>query len=219
MESPSMLTPTANVARPSSPFIHRSYILLKAHYFLFFSAFGMVYPILNITLRGRGLSNTELSYINIIIPFLIFLTNPLLGFIADRSRRYLLTFSLVLVIATILYSIMFLLPSIKTNHIQANAIYDPQLGRVLNFCASQEVATKCSSRSECGCSYQANCTTINELRHKEYFNFSFSMNSNNTNKKIQGATNVNQPATCGIQYQVPVERKIQQFIKKNKYGK
>ncbi|CAF1273968.1 unnamed protein product, partial [Rotaria sordida] len=43
MDSPSMLTPTANVPRATSssslPFVHRYYILLKAHYFLFFSAF------------------------------------------------------------------------------------------------------------------------------------------------------------------------------------
>ncbi|CAF4468076.1 unnamed protein product, partial [Rotaria magnacalcarata] len=54
MESPSMLAPTTNVV--SASFVHRHYILLKAHYFLFFSAFGILYPILNITLRSRGLS-------------------------------------------------------------------------------------------------------------------------------------------------------------------
>src|SRR5271167_1960079 len=111
MESPSMLVPATNVVGsiPSIPFIHRYYILLKGHYFLFFSAFGMLYPILNVTLRSRGLSNSEISYINLIIPFIVFFTNPLMGLTADHTRRYLLVFNLVLLITTIFYAIVFIL--------------------------------------------------------------------------------------------------------------
>jgi hypothetical protein len=200
-------------------YVHlKRHFLLKVHYFLFFGAFGMLYPILNITLRSRGLSNIELSYVNIIIPFLIFIGNPLLGFIADHTRRYLLTFNFIFVLVTILYTSIFLLPTVKTRHIQANVINDRQLGPLLEFCASQEVATKCASRSECGCSYLATCTTINALNHKEHFAFNFSMNSNGTQKENQGATDMNQPATCGIQYQVPVGQSIQRFTAKHKYS-
>jgi hypothetical protein len=215
METPSMLTPTPHVARTlssssSTPFVHRFYILLKVHYFLFFSAFGMLYPILNITLRGRGLSNTELSYINIIVPFLVFLTNPLLGYVADRSRRYLITFNIVLAICTILYSVMFLLPMVKTRNIEAKMVYDQELGRILDFCASQEVGIQCASRSECGCTYQANCTSIKSLNEKKYLFFNFSMNSKETYKEIQGTTDMSKSKACGTQYLVPVEQAIKQ---------
>jgi hypothetical protein len=115
--------------------------------------------------------------------------------------------------------LIFLLPSIQTRHIQANTLYDHRLGHVLNFCASQEVATKCASRSECGCSYQANCTTINALSHKEYFWFQFSMNSKDNQAKIEGTTDMNQPASCGIEYQVPVEQEIQNWTQKNNFSK
>jgi hypothetical protein len=221
MESPSMLAPTANVARPSSslPFVHRFYIILKAHYFLFFSAFGILYPIINITLRSRGLSNTELSYINIIIPFLVFFTNPLLGFVADHSRRYLSTFNVVVAVCTILYAIMFVLPTIKTRNIQADVIYDQKLGRVLDFCASQEVATKCASRSLCGCSYQANCTSTNSLNHVKHLFFTFSMNSKNISKHVQGITDMSELATCGIQYRVPIDQEIKQYTQNNRLSK
>ncbi|CAF4508453.1 unnamed protein product [Rotaria socialis] len=203
MESPSMLAPTTNAVSASSTasFVHRHYILLKAHYFLFFSAFGILYPILNITLRSRGLSNSELAYINLIVPFLVFFTNPLLGFIADHSRRYLLTFNCILLIVTILYGIMFISPTIKSHNIDANIIYDNKLGRVLDFCASQEVATKCSSRSECGCSYSSFCRKDNSP-----FNFTFTMSPNDTRLTTISLVDISASSKCGIQYRVPVDK-------------
>ncbi|CAF4082337.1 unnamed protein product, partial [Rotaria sordida] len=221
MDSPSMLTPTANVPRATSssslPFVHRYYILLKAHYFLFFSAFGILYPILNITLRNRGLSNAELSYINVIIPFIMFFTNPLIGFIADHSRRYLFIFNFILAIITIIYGIMFILPTVKSRNIQADIYHNNQYGYSLNFCASQEVATQCASRSQCGCSYQANCTLIDSLDYRynnqmKTFVFTFSMNSKDFSKEINYATDMSEPETCGIKYRVSIDQIIKQYI-------
>ncbi|CAF1253487.1 unnamed protein product [Rotaria sordida] len=245
MESPSMLIPTANVPRaissPSLSFAHRFYILLKAHYFLFFSAFGILYPILNITLRNRehyflffsafgilypilnitlrnrGLSNIELSYINIIIPFIIFFTNPLIGFIADHSRRYILTFNFIVAINTIIYAIMFTLPTVKSRNIHADIYHNNQYGYSLNFCASQEVATQCASRSQCGCSYQAHCTLIDSLDNRynnqmKTFVFTFSINSKDFSKEINYATHMSEPETCGIKYRVSIDQVIKQYI-------
>ncbi|CAF2595365.1 unnamed protein product [Rotaria sp. Silwood2] len=224
MESPSMLTPTVNVPRSTSsvPFVHHFYILLKAHYFLFFSAFGILYPILNITLRSRGLSNVELSYINIIIPFLVFFTNPLLGFIADNSRRYLFTFNIVLAMVTITYTSIFILPIVKSHNIQANMNHDKQYGYALNFCASQEVATKCASRSQCGCSYQANCTLIDSLDYRYYnqmktFFLTFSMDSKDFYKEINNAIQLNELETCGIKYQVSIDEIIKNYLQNHSF--
>ncbi|CAF2532810.1 unnamed protein product [Rotaria sp. Silwood2] len=176
-------------------FISRHYLILKTHYFLFFSAFGVIFPILNLTLRSHGLSNTEISVSNTILKFFIFLTNPLMGFIADRSRRCLLTFNSLLVIYSIAFTILFLLPHIQSHHIQADLHYLKQSEHVLDFCASQEVVTKCSSRSECGCSYQAYCQ-----RQDLLFNFTFTMNSYNVQKRLKDALN----SQCGIEYRVPI---------------
>ena len=192
----------------SSSFIHRYNILLKLHYFLYFCSFGALYPIASITLRGRGLSDTEISYTNTIIPFLVFVTNPLFGFIADRSRRYKLTFCAVVTTCTILFGILFLLPSMKTQQIKGDLAYDENGKAVLDFCASQEVASKCSSRSECGCSYQANCTTIDT---PERFAFSFAMNSKSIRKELDGKA----PAVCGIQYRIPIDEELQTSTRKN----
>jgi hypothetical protein len=184
-------------------FIHGYHLLLKTHYFLFFSAFGVIFPILNLTLRSHGLSNIEISFSNIILPFLVFLTSPLIGFIADKSRRFLLTFNIIFIIVIIAFTTLFFLPHIKSHHIQAQLHDIEQSEYVLDFCASQEVATKCSSRSECGCTYQAYC--------KKEINFTFTMNSNNIQKEL----NDNQPSQCGIDYRVPIDKHFSQNYPKS----
>jgi hypothetical protein len=216
MDTPPMLELPTKVAR--QPFVHRYYIFLKAHYFLFFSAFGMLYPVINITLRSRGLSTTELSYINIIIPFLVFFTNPIMGFIADRLRRHLLICNIVIVIFTISYGIIFMLPPIKSHNIKAEMIYETNIGRVLDFCASQEVATKCASRSECGCSYKADCTLLDSLNQRNFnqiktLSFAFTMNSNDINKDMTHLK------SCGIEYRVPIDQAIVQYTQNRSFCK
>jgi hypothetical protein len=165
--------------------------------FLFFSSFGIIFPILNLTLRSHGLSNIEISFSNIILPFLVFLTSPLIGFIADKSRRFLLTFNIIFIIVIITFTGLFFLPHIKFHHIRADLHRIQQSQYVLDFCASHEVATKCSSRSECGCTYQAYCK-------KE--NFTFTMNSYHIQKEL----NDNQQSQCGINYRIPIEKNFSQ---------
>ncbi|CAF1295327.1 unnamed protein product [Rotaria sp. Silwood1] len=87
--------------------VYRYYLFLKAYYFLTYSSFAAIGPMLNITLRSRGLSNIEISCINLIIPFLIFFTNPLLAFFTDHVRHYRLTFNVILCLATIIFGTMF----------------------------------------------------------------------------------------------------------------
>jgi len=186
-------------------FIHNYHLLLKTHYFLFFSAFGVIFPILSLTLRSHGLSNIEISFSNIILPFLVFLTSPILGFIADKSRRFLLTFNIILIIVIITFTSLFFLPYIKSHHIQADLHNIKQSKYVLDFCASQEVAIKCSSRSECGCSYQAYCKEENIT-----LNFTFTMNLYNIEKEL----NNNQQSQCGINYRIPIEKNFsQEFLR------
>ena len=169
----------------------------------------MLIPILTITLRSRGLSNTELSYINTIIPFVVFFTNPLAGFIADRSRRYKLTFNLILIVVLVLFGTMFLLPKIQSEKIHGILIDVPEEGRMLEFCASQEVSTKCASKAICGCSYRAHCALNNlngEIRH---VNFNFSMSERqNIHKDVGRLDGVGQE-TCGVQYSVPITEDLQ----------
>ncbi|CAF1611547.1 unnamed protein product [Adineta ricciae] len=178
------------------PFLHRHHLLLKTHYFLFFSSFGIIFPILNLTLRSHGLSNTEISFSNFILPFLVFFTSPLIGVIADKSRRFILTFNLLLLLVILTMTTLFFLPRIRSHHIQANLHPGPSSSYLLDFCASQEVVSKCSSRSECGCTYQAHCVAQNQT-----LNFSFTMNSYTTERHLYE----NEYVLCDINYQVSVE--------------
>ncbi|CAF1240249.1 unnamed protein product [Adineta steineri] len=184
---------------PKLSFIQRYHILLKTHYFLFFSAFGVIFPILSLILRSHGLSNTEISISNIFLPFSVFLTSPLIGFIADKTRRYLLTFNILLIIVTITVTGIFFLPYIKSRHIIGNLHYEKQSEYMLDFCASQEVATKCSSRVECGCSYRAFCKK-DDLK----FNFIFTMN----NYSVKHDLHESERSICDIKYHVPIEKTL-----------
>ena len=180
-------------------FVHRYQLVLKTHYFLYYSAYGVLFPIINLVLRSHGLSNMEISLSNIILPFLVFLTSPLIGFIADISRRILLTFNTLCIIAMLTSTTLFFLPYIKSQHIQADLLNTEQSKYVLDFCSSQEVVTKCSSRSECGCVYHSYCKTENLL-----FNFTFKMNSYDVKKDLQG----NLRSQCGINYRVPINETL-----------
>ena len=140
-----------SVNHPKLSFIRRHHVLLKIHYFLYFSAFGVIFPTINLTLRSRGLSNAEISLSNIIIPFLVFITSPLIGAIADKSRRFLLTLNILCLIVIITFTSLYLLPSIKSHHIQANLHAIKSTEYTLDFCTSQEVVAKCVSKTQCGC--------------------------------------------------------------------
>lgn len=191
-----MLAPTATAVhrKRTLPFIHHHYVLLKAHYFLYFSAFGIIAPIMNLTLRSRGLSTVELSYINIIIPFLVFFTNPLLGYIADHTRRYLSTFNIVLVISIAVFSGIFMLPPVRSNLIRGTLHYDNHNNNfLLQFSGSPEVGRECALRSACGCSYNATCKSTH-LKDAETFWLLFIMSNSsygNSFNKSNGAREIN----------------------------
>ena len=207
-------TPVAE-SRARLSILDRFYVFLKCHYFFFFAAFGIIYPILSITLRSRGLSDTEISLVNTIIPFILFLTNPLFGFVADRSRRYKLTFNAVLLLVIVIFGAMFMLPPIQSHNIQAHISPDSSTGHVLNFCASQEVATQCASRSTCGCAYRANCLSVDE---KEHLFFEFTMSPNSAHKDIRETSDIG-ASTCGIEYRVPIDPNLVDPAKRDKLGK
>lgn len=179
-----------------------NYILLKSHYFLSYSCFASINPILSLTLRHRGLSNLEISTINLIIPFVVFFTNPLIGYFVDHTRRFRSTFNLILGFATLLVLGMFFLPSIQTFDIDSE-LYEIETNNYsLNFCADEHFVVKCSLRSSCGCVYQAVCTSMrtNADQMKENLNLNFTMNENDLIKEVKNNS------LCRIRYHVLIEK-------------
>lgn len=199
--------------RKSLPFLHRNYLLLKGHYFFSYSTFASLGPILSLILRGRGFTDAEISYINLGIPFLVFFTNPLLGFLADRGRRFRLTFNIALGIATILFVIMFFLPSIKFNHIQGEIHRTNPMEYSLDFGASKDFARKCALRAQCGCIYQANCTQLgmaedhlNGDELMQTFDLNFTMNSRYVKQENRSISiRKNKPLAYSINYHISIQ--------------
>ena len=190
---------------PASSFIHRNLFLLRAHYCLYFSAYGMIVPILSITLRSRGLFPTEIFYANVIIPFLTFLTTPFIGFIADHSRRYICMMNILLCLVTCVYAFLFTLPSVKSYPIRADMHQTTNMQYVLDFCTHDELSVQCALRSECGCIYQASCRPIMLDDSTVYkpistFNFTFEMNSNHFD--------YNRSTSCEIHHRISINRSL-----------
>ncbi|CAF0941647.1 unnamed protein product [Rotaria sordida] len=177
--------------------------------------FAAIGPILNITLRNRGLSDIEISCINLINPFLIFFTNPLLAFFADHIRRFRLTFNIILCLITIVFSIIFFLPTLKSYSIQGEIYQIDTMKYSLTFCANKEFSTKCALRTRCGCTYQAYCRLL--TMEKIYFNksipiktfhFNFTMNSTYVDKQYKNVSiRSNKLRICSaINYHVSIDK-------------
>ena len=120
-------------------FIQQSFLLLKAHYYLYFSAYGVINPVLSMTLQAHELLPTEIFYSNLIIQFLTFLTTPLIGFINDRSRRYIFTMNVILCLMICIYAVMFALPSVKSHPIRAETHQINNMQHVLDLCTHDEL--------------------------------------------------------------------------------
>ncbi|CAF1429957.1 unnamed protein product [Rotaria sordida] len=202
----------------SLSFINRYYIFLKAHYFFLYATFGSLLPILNITLRNRGLYDVEILYMNIIVPFIIFLTNPLLGLFVDRLRRFRLIFNIILILAAISLSIMFYLPSLKSYSIDGHIYKSDTMEYSLSFCSNKQFAVKCALRSKCGCTYQAFCTSLikikNNLDNKpiKTFRFNFTIDSTYINNDYQNISLItNNTSQCLVNYLLPIDQTINMY--------
>lgn len=197
-------------------YINRNNILIKIHYFFLYSTFASILPILNILLRNRSLTDIEILYINIIIPFIVFITNPLFGLIIDRLRYFRLIFNIILLISTILLIIVFNLPSLKSYVIQGY-IYKSDINEYsLSFCATKQFAYKCSLRSQCGCTYQAHCRSLIEIKNNlnynepiKKFRFNFTIDSTFINYDYNNVTLINNKTLkCLVNYHLPMDQNI-----------
>lgn len=207
--------------------MNHHYILLKSHYLFSYSCFASFYPILNLTLHNRGLSNLEISYISLFIPFLTFFTNPLIGYFVDHTRCFRLTFNIILGLAAVLFLIMFFLPSIKIHQIHGQ-LHQSQLNEYsLKFCAKTDFSSKCTSKDQCGCVYQSACKLLrikshfNQSLQMKIFHFNFTMNSTNVEQQFKNSSinNNTKYSICDPHYLVPMNQTIVQYMKGQYKGK
>jgi hypothetical protein len=201
----------------SNSFVDRHYILLKVHYFLSHSSLSSFGPVLDMILNRRGLSFLEISYINLLIPFIVFFTNPLSGYIADHTRRFRLTFNIIFGLGTLLFLIMFFLPSIKTSDIRGELHQNQTMEYSMIFCANEEFARKCTLRNKCGCIYQAKCIPLTTFYHskerskRKTFHFNFTMNEEDIKEQLENLSDKSEKhSTCKINYRVSVNKRIDQ---------
>ncbi|CAL1274953.1 unnamed protein product [Larinioides sclopetarius] len=93
---------------------------IKAHYFFFFGAMGGVMPFLPVLAKNLGIPSTALGLVYTVLPFCVFFSKPLFGFITDLFRNIkLIVFLLVCVTSLGYFSVVFLSPidNVKWKHV------------------------------------------------------------------------------------------------------
>ncbi|KAF8766472.1 major facilitator superfamily domain-containing protein 6-like [Argiope bruennichi] len=95
---------------------------IKAHYFFFFGAMGGVMPFMPVLAKNLGISSTAVGLVYTVLPFCVFFSKPLFGFITDLFRNIkLIVFLLVCATSVGYFSVIFLPPidNVKWTHVDA----------------------------------------------------------------------------------------------------
>jgi PPP family 3-phenylpropionic acid transporter len=64
--------------------VKRGLLIAKTYYFFFFAGVGCLSPFLNVYLKQRGLTGTQIGWLSSIAPMIALAANPIWGAVADR---------------------------------------------------------------------------------------------------------------------------------------
>ncbi|GFU06638.1 hypothetical protein NPIL_401812, partial [Nephila pilipes] len=101
--------------------INLSLLPIKSHYFFFFGGIAGVMPFMPVVAKGLGINATAVGFIFTVLPFCVFFSKPLFGYITDYFQNIkAVIFILVIVTALSYFSVIFLPPfeSKKNIHVQ-----------------------------------------------------------------------------------------------------
>ncbi|GBM03828.1 Major facilitator superfamily domain-containing protein 6-A [Araneus ventricosus] len=89
--------------------VNRRLLPIKAHYFFFFGAMGGVMPFMPVLAKNLGINSTAVGLVYTVLPFCVFFSKPLFGFITDLFRNIkLIVFLLVCATSVGYFSVIFL---------------------------------------------------------------------------------------------------------------
>ncbi|GFT40479.1 major facilitator superfamily domain-containing protein 6-B [Nephila pilipes] len=85
---------------------------IKSHYFFFFGAMGGVIPFMPVLAKGLGINATAVGLIYTVLPFCVFFSKPLFGYITDYFQNIKLIVFLLVCVTSVGYVSVIFLPSI-----------------------------------------------------------------------------------------------------------
>ncbi|GFQ94547.1 major facilitator superfamily domain-containing protein 6-B [Trichonephila clavata] len=89
---------------------------IKSHYFFFYGAMGAVMPFMPVLAKGLGINATAVGLVYTVLPFCVFLSNPLFGFITDYFQNIKVIIFILVSATAVSYWSVILLPSIDNTH-------------------------------------------------------------------------------------------------------
>lgn len=85
---------------------------IKSHYFFFFGAMGGVIPFMPVLAKGLGINATAVGLIYTVLPFCVFFSKPIFGYITDYFQNIKRIVFLLVCVTTATYMSVIFLPSI-----------------------------------------------------------------------------------------------------------
>ncbi|XP_015923811.2 major facilitator superfamily domain-containing protein 6 [Parasteatoda tepidariorum] len=93
--------------------INRQLLPIKLHFFFFYGAMGGVVPYMPVYAKELGITATAVGFIFTLIPFCVFLSKPLFGYLTDYFRNIkVIVFILVVITSASFVAILFV-PSVE----------------------------------------------------------------------------------------------------------
>ncbi|GFT40483.1 hypothetical protein NPIL_596491 [Nephila pilipes] len=96
--------------------INVSLLPIKSHYFFFYGAMGAVIPFMPVLAKGLGINATAVGLVYTVLPFCVFFSNLLFGFITDYFQNIKVIIFLLVSATAVSYWSVILLPSIDNTH-------------------------------------------------------------------------------------------------------
>ncbi|GFY69293.1 hypothetical protein TNIN_137231 [Trichonephila inaurata madagascariensis] len=95
--------------------INLSLLPIKSHYFFFFGGIGGVMPFMPVVAKGLGINATAVGLIFTVLPFCVFFSKPLFGYVTDYFQNIKAVIFALVFVTALSYFLVIFLPSFEND--------------------------------------------------------------------------------------------------------
>ncbi|XP_054712654.1 major facilitator superfamily domain-containing protein 6-like isoform X2 [Uloborus diversus] len=140
--------------------VNLNYLPIKAHYFFLFGAMGGSVPFMPVVAKGLGINATAVGLIYTVLPFCVFLSKPLFGYITDYFQNIKLIMITLVTVTTLSFICVLFIPPLyvdvaMSTRVHANCVNDNELN--ISPISNETCVTKHFKNSTCTLMNSKNC--------------------------------------------------------------
>ncbi|GFQ94549.1 hypothetical protein TNCT_67221 [Trichonephila clavata] len=95
--------------------VNLSLLPIKSHYFFFFGGIGGVMPFMPVVAKGLGINATAVGLIFTVLPFCVFFSKPLFGYVTDYFQNIKAVIFILVFVTALSYFLVIFLPSFEND--------------------------------------------------------------------------------------------------------